>query len=125
MYPNLISESILITDTIELLQSFGGSATAVEVVDYVMKIRQPAPHLAKMLISDLVKSDPRLQLNNEIVELIQLHHESCKLLETNFVVFDLETTGAKCPPCQITEIGAYRIEKGKIAEHWDSALIDP
>ena len=123
-YPNLISESILINDTIELLQSFGGSATAVQVVDYVMKIRQPAPHLAKMLISDLVQSDPRLQLNNEIVELIQLHHESCKLFETDFVVFDLETTGAKCPPCRITEIGAYRVEKGKITGEFQT-LVNP
>jgi DNA polymerase III epsilon subunit family exonuclease len=115
-YPNLISESILINETIELLQSFGGSASAVEVVDYVMKISKPPAHLAD--------SDPRLQLNDEIVELISLNYESRNLLETDFVVFDLETSGAKCPPCRITEIGAYRIEKGKIVGEFQT-LVNP
>ena len=123
-YPNLISESILINDTIELLQSSGGSASAVEVVDYVMKIRQPPPHLAKLLVSDLVNSDPRLSLNDETVEFIALNYESRNLLDTDFVVFDLETTGAKCPPCRITEIGAYRIEKGEIVGEFQT-LVNP
>jgi hypothetical protein len=42
-YPNLISDSLLITETIQLLQSFGGRAPVVKVVDYVMKISAPEP----------------------------------------------------------------------------------
>lgn len=123
-YPNLISESLLITETIQLLQSFGGRATAVEIVNSVMKIRKPEPDLAKMLVLDLVEIDPRLQLVEETVELIALDHDARKLLETDFVVFDLETTGAKCPPCRVTEIGAYRIENGKIVSEFQT-LINP
>ena len=123
-YPNLISESILISETIQLLQSVGGRASAVKVVDYVMKIRQPEPELAKLLVSDLIEIDPRLQLNEDYVELIQENLELRMLAETDFVVFDLETTGAKTPPCRITEIGAYRVRNGKITGEFHT-LINP
>jgi len=123
-YPNLISESILISETIQLLQSVGGRASAVKVVDYVMKIRQPEPELAKLLVSDLIEIDPRLQLNEDYVELIQENLELRMLAETDFVVFDLETTGAKTPPCRITEIGAYRVRHGKITGEFHT-LINP
>lgn len=123
-YPNLISDSLLIGETIQLLQSLGGRATAVKVVDYVMKIRKPAPDFAKMLVSDLVESDPRLSLNDDIVELKSFDHDSRNLFETDYVVFDLETTGAKAPPCRITEIGAFRVKGGKITEEFQT-LVNP
>ncbi len=123
-YPNLISDSLLISETIQLLQSFGGRASAVKVVDYVMKIRQPAPDLAKLLVSDLVETDPRLFLNEDTLELIETDFERREFAETDFVVFDLETTGAKTPPCRITEIGAYRVKNGKIVEEFQT-LVNP
>ena len=123
-FSNLISESLLITETIQLLQSFGGRAPAVEVVDYVMKIEQPEPGLAKLLVSDLIEIDPRIQLIEDTVELIEINFERRKLAETDFVVFDLETTGAKTPPCRITEIGAYRIKNGAITDEFQT-LINP
>ncbi|HEX8636624.1 MAG TPA: hypothetical protein VF692_01075, partial [Pyrinomonadaceae bacterium] len=92
-YPNLISESLLVSETIELLQSYGGRASAVKVVDYVMKIRSPEPDIAKLLVSDLIETDPRLFLNEDTVELIEQNLERRILSETDFVVFDLETTG--------------------------------
>ncbi|MBX7170328.1 MAG: 3'-5' exoribonuclease [Pyrinomonadaceae bacterium] len=124
VYPNLISESILITETIELLQSFGGRASAVKVVDNVMQIRKPEPNLAKKLVLDLVNSDPRLTLNEDVVEFVPLNHESRNLAETDYVVFDLETTGAKCPPCRVTEIGAFRVQNGKIVDKFHT-LVNP
>ncbi len=123
-FSNLISDSLLINETIRLLQNFGGRATAVEVVDSVMNIRRPEPGFAKSLVLDLVKNDPRLSINDEFVELTLLDNESRNLFETDFVVFDLETTGAKCPPCRVTEIGAYRVEKGKITNQFHT-LVNP
>ncbi len=61
------------------------------VVDYVMKISAPDADLARMLVSDLVETDPRLQLNEDTVELIERNSERLSLAETEFVVFDLET----------------------------------
>ncbi|MGI8468792.1 MAG: 3'-5' exonuclease [Pyrinomonadaceae bacterium] len=115
---------MLINETIRLLQSFGGRASVLEIVDSVMRISNPEAELARMLVSDLVENDPRLRLNDEIVELVALQHDSQKLFETDFVVFDLETTGAKCPPCRVTEIGAYRIERGEIVAEFQT-LVNP
>lgn len=123
-YPNLISDSLLINETISLLQLSGGRASVLEIVDRVMRIRKPEINLAKLLVSDLVETDPRLHLNDETVEFIPFETDSRKLFETDFVVFDLETTGAKCPPCRITEIGAYRISRGEIVAEFQT-LINP
>ena len=123
-YPNLISDSLLISETIRLLQSVGGRASAVKVVDYVMKIRQPEPDLAKLLVADLVESDPRLHLDEDTLELIESDFESRAFAETDFVVFDLETTGAKTPPCRVTEIGAYRVAGGRVVEEFQT-LVNP
>jgi DNA polymerase III epsilon subunit family exonuclease len=123
-YPNLISDSLLISETIQLLELSGGRASAVDVVDYVMKIQNPAPLLAKLLVSDLVEIDSRLRLVEDTVELRTEDFDSRNLSETDFVVFDLETTGAKTPPCRITEIGAYRIKNGKIEEKFET-LVNP
>jgi DNA polymerase-3 subunit alpha (Gram-positive type) len=123
-YPNLISDSLLINETIQLLQSFGGSVSAVKVVDYVMKIRKPSPDLAKLLVSDLAESDPRLRLNEDKLELVAIDRGNFNLTETDFVVFDLETTGAKCPPCRITEIGAFRVKHNEIVDRFHT-LVNP
>jgi DNA polymerase III epsilon subunit family exonuclease len=123
-YPNLISESLLITETIALLRAFGGRASAVRVVDRVMNIRRPEPNLAKMLVSDLIERDPRLRLSEDFVELVSDGFDARSLAETDFVVFDLETTGAAVPPCRITEIGAYRVKNGVVAEEFHS-LVNP
>jgi DNA polymerase III epsilon subunit family exonuclease len=123
-YPNLISESLLITETIALLRAFGGRASAVRVVDRVMNIRRPEPNLAKMLVSDLIDRDPRLRLSEDFVELVNDGFDARSLAETDFVVFDLETTGAAVPPCRITEIGAYRVKNGVVAEEFHS-LVNP
>lgn len=107
-----------------MLRSFGGKASAVSVVDFVMKIRKPDPRLARSLVADLIERDPRLTLNIDTVELADGDFEGRELAATEFVVFDLETTGAKAPPCRITEIGAYRVKNGQVAEKFET-LVNP
>jgi DNA polymerase-3 subunit alpha (Gram-positive type) len=121
---NLISDSLLINETIAMLRMFGGRATAVKIVDYVMNIRKPDPSIARLLVQDLCDRDPRLQLVEDTIELVQNSVEARRLLETDFVVFDLETTGAKAPPCRITEIGAFRVSRGTITEKFHT-LVNP
>jgi len=123
-YPNLISDSLLVSETIQLLQSHGGRAPAVRIVDRVMRISAPDAELARLLISDLVATDPRLQLTEDTVELVDLAGRKRNLADTEFVVFDLETTGAKTPPCRITEIGAYRVKGSKIVDEFHT-LVNP
>jgi DNA polymerase-3 subunit alpha (Gram-positive type) len=89
-----------------------------------MKINEPPADFAKLLVSDLVETDPRLQLNEDTLELIACNHDARPLFDTDYVVFDLETTGAKTPPCRITEIGAYKVSKGKIIGEFET-LVNP
>lgn len=123
-YPNLISESLLINETVALLRSFGGKASAVSVVDFVMKIRKPDRNLARLLAADMISGDPRLRIDGDMVELRDDEFEGRELMATEFVVFDLETTGAKAPPCRITEIGAYRVKDGAVKEEFQT-LVNP
>jgi DNA polymerase-3 subunit alpha (Gram-positive type) len=123
-HPNLISDSLLINETVALLRSFNGRASAVSIVDFVMKIRRPDPQLAKLLVSDLIARDPRLALSGDTVELVADPFDERELQETGFVVFDLETTGAKAGPCRITEIGAYRVKNGLVSEKFET-LVNP
>ncbi len=123
-YRNLISDSLLINETIALLRSFNGKASAGSIVDFVMKIRKPEPRLARLLVADLIERDPRLKLNGDTVELAVDDFNKREFAGTDFVVFDLETTGAKAPPCRITEIGAYRVRNGEVAECFET-LVNP
>jgi DNA polymerase III epsilon subunit family exonuclease len=123
-HPNLVSESLLVNTTVDFLISIGGTASAVAVVDYVMSIRNANPPLARLLVSDLVARDARLVLNGDDVALVETDHDALQLAEAGFVVFDLETTGAKTPPCRVTEIGAYRVLKGEIVEEFHT-LVNP
>ncbi|MGH9946744.1 MAG: 3'-5' exonuclease [Pyrinomonadaceae bacterium] len=121
-FPNLVSESVLVSDAIRYLQAVGGSASAVRIVDRVMKIRRPEPSLARLLVADLVEQDSRLSIYDDLVELADNRHDHLELEHADFVVFDVETTGAKAPPCRITEIGAYRVRNGKITEEFQTLL---
>jgi DNA polymerase-3 subunit alpha (Gram-positive type) len=123
-HPNLVSDSRLINDAIALLRSFGGQASAVSVVDFVMKIRRPDPGVAKMLVADLIERDPRLRLNDDTVELTPDAYDERDIEGTDFVVFDVETTGSKVPPGRMIEIGAYRVRKGRVAEEF-IRLVNP
>lgn len=123
-YPNLVSDSLLVNSTIDFLISVGGSASAVNVVDHVMRIRNPHPDFARVLIADVIDRDPRLELCDDHVSLTEPDHDARCLEETGFVVFDLETTGAKAPPCRVIEIGAYLVKGGRIAGEFRS-LVNP
>ena len=122
--PNLVSDSLLVNETIAMLRMFGGRSTASKIVDYVMNIRKPEPSIARLLVQDLCDRDPRLRLVDDMIELVQNEIDARRLLETDFVVFDLETTGAKAPPCRITEIGAFRVDRGVITEKFHT-LVNP
>lgn len=123
-YPNLICDKELVDDTIQLLQASGGEVDVVTVVDVVMRMRSAPLDMAKILVAELVGRDPRFELVDSSLRLIEDTRSNPKLNEATFVVFDLETTGAKAPPCRITEIGAFKVEGGAITEKFHT-LVNP
>ena len=122
---NLVSDSPLVQEAIDLLRVCGGRAPAADIADIVLKLPDLEAELAALLVSDLIKDDRRLKLGaDSIIELDCEDVEARVLHESDFVVVDLETTGAKTPPCRVTEIGAYRVSRGRIVAEFQT-LVNP
>ncbi len=124
-YPNLVSDSNLVQETIELLRVCGGRANASQIVDAVFKVSHIDEELAGLMVGDLVKDDRRFKIiDGKTIELQAHGCESLLLDELEFVVVDIEATGAKMPPNRIIELGAYRIRGGKIVDNF-LTLVNP
>ncbi|HYE12812.1 MAG TPA: exonuclease domain-containing protein, partial [Pyrinomonadaceae bacterium] len=78
------------------------------------------------LVSEIVRDDWRLRVVEETdeVELLCGDDGALPLAGTDFVVFDLETTGPKTPPCRIMELGACRVSRGRIVAEFKT-LVNP
>jgi len=123
-YSNLVSDSTLVQDTIDLLTCSGGRAAASEIVDAVFKLSHIDDELAGLLVADLIRNDRRFKIiENNTVELQQDDSQSL-LKDLDFVVVDVEATGAKTPPNRLIELGAYRIRGGRIVDKFLS-LVNP
>ena len=124
-YPNLVSDSTLVQDTIDLLTDAGGRAPASEIVDAVFKLSHIDDELAGLLVADLIRNDRRFKIiDNNTVELQQDNWDTRLLRDLDFVVVDVEATGAKTPPNRLIELGAYRIRGGKIVDKF-LQLVNP
>lgn len=124
-YPNLVPTSELAQETVELARRFGGRVPALVVTDQVLQIRCLDAKSATALVQDLIADDPRLRITGEgEVELIALAPIDALLEADDFVVVDVETTGARTPHCRITEIGAYRIKGSSIVAEFHR-LVNP
>lgn len=125
MRRNLVSDSALVQETVDMLRVCGGCAPAIDIADIVLKLSDLDAELAALVVADLVKDDHRLSLREDlVVELVCEDPEARPLHETDFVVVDVETTGAKTPPSRIMEVGAYRVQKGRIVAEFHS-LVNP
>jgi DNA polymerase III epsilon subunit family exonuclease len=124
-YSNLVSDSTLVQDTIDLLTCSGGRAAASEIVDAVFKLSHIDDELAGLLVADLIRNDRRFKIvENNTVELLEDDSHLRLLKELDFVVVDVEATGAKTPPNRLIELGAYRIRGGKIVDKF-ATLVNP
>lgn len=122
---NLVSDSPLVQETVEILRVCGGRAPAVDIADIVLKLSDLEAEMATQIVADLIKDDHRLCVrDSSIVELLCEDAEARLLQEADFVIVDVETTGAKTPPCRITEIGAYRVSQGRIVAEFET-LVNP
>ena len=121
---NLISDSALIRETLELLTKHGGRATFTEILDVVFRLSHADERLASSLVGDLIRDDPRFSTEAGQLSLIDDPNEHRPLSEIEFVVLDVEAIGARGVPARIIEIGAYRVRSGKIVDEFQS-LVDP
>jgi DNA polymerase III epsilon subunit family exonuclease len=120
------ADSQLVEETIRLLHSNGGRVPATEICAYVLDLPDLEPGVAASLVAGLIGEDWRLRVldGGEEVEVLCEDDECRALSETDFVVFDIETTGPKMPPSRVMEIGAARVRDGRIVAEFQT-LVNP
>jgi len=124
-FRNLISDSPLVEETIEMLRLNGGRSPVNVIADIVLQLPDLDPMTAAPIISELIKDDWRMRIIDDYEVELVCQDAECKLLDdTDFVVVDVETTGPKVPHSRITEIGAYRISRGRIVAEFQT-LVNP
>lgn len=123
-FRNLVPDSELLQEAVQLLHSSGGRAPAVHVAESVLQLPGLEPPEAVMLLTELIRDDWRLRISDisHELELAHFDDESRHIDETDFIVFDVETTGPKAPPARIVEIGACRVSRGKIVAEFQTLL---
>ena len=120
---NLVSDSTLIDETLELIRAQGGRASFQAVAESIFLLSNIDRELAASMIGELVKNDPRF-----ILEMDQLaaaeDSNSALLKDLEFVVVDVEATHERRTPARIIEIGAYRVRGDEILDSYET-LINP
>jgi DNA polymerase III epsilon subunit family exonuclease len=125
-FRNLVPDSALVEETIRLLHSSGGRAPATEVCANILELPDLDGTAAASLVLELIGEDWRLRVSEDGAEVeVLCEDDECRALaETDFVVFDIETTGPKMPPSRIMEIGAARVHAGRIVAEFQT-LVNP
>lgn len=122
---NLVTDSAEVEAAVAWLRLAGGRARVERVAEAVFQIPDPDPLTASHLVSECLKGDWRVALGEGgEVELRCDDPEARPLAETEFVVFDVETTGSKRPPCRVVEIGLCRVRAGRIVAELET-LVNP
>lgn len=121
---NLISDSALVQDTFDLLSASGGRAAFTEIADAVLRLSHVGEDLAALLVSDLIRNDPRFRIEAAHLATVDDDTQLRPLNEIDFVVLDVEAIVARAQPARIIELGAYRVHRGQIIDDFQT-LINP
>lgn len=107
------------------LVSAGGPASPVYLCRQALAISSVGDKLAERLVGALLGDDPRFRrLDDGRWALAPDESPAGDLLDTSYVVVDVETTGFAPPSDRVIEIGMVRVEGGRLAESYET-LIDP
>jgi DNA polymerase III epsilon subunit family exonuclease len=99
-----------------------GSLSAVDAARSLFATSAISEGLAQSLLADVTAGDSRVLCTGAVVSLTR--GSDPLLEETEFVVFDLETTGLSAERCRICEIGAVRVQALEVVDTFDS-LVNP
>src|SRR5687768_11642689 len=120
---NLVSDSTLIDETLELVRAQGGRTSFLAVAESIFLLTNIDRELAASMVSQLLENDPRFVLEADHLAAAE-DSNSALLRDLEFVVVDVEATHERRTPARIIEIGAYRVRGGEILDKFET-LINP
>jgi len=121
---NLVSDSLLIQETLELARANGGRVGVNLITDRVFRLANIDASLSALLVSDLLANDPRFRVTNDRVDVVNDDAELRSLNETEFVVLDIEAMTIAAHTPRIIDLAAYRVRAGTILDDFQT-LINP
>ncbi len=121
---NLVSDSLLIQETLELARANGGRVGVNLITDRVFRLANVDASLSALLVSDLLANDPRFRVTDDRVEVLNDDAELRLLNETEFVVLDIEAMTIAAHTPRIIDLAAYRVRAGTILDDFQT-LINP
>ena len=108
-----------------LLARRGRPLEVGHVASQLLRLRGCPERLQRRLVAQIVEGDARLAwLGRDLVGLAPSTWSRAELATTTFCVVDLETTGGSPGYSKVTEIGAVRVEGGRVSERF-ATLVDP
>ena len=112
-------------DLAALLEQAGEPLDYREVWPHLFPVTNCQPELMRALVNDIVSNDERFVWESSVhIGLAAWQGQRHDLADVAFTVVDLETTGSTPGFAKITEIGAVRIERGRVVDVF-SQLVDP
>jgi DNA polymerase III epsilon subunit family exonuclease len=121
---NLISDSSLVQETFDLLREREGRSTFSQVADSILRLSNATEDLAAALVTDLIQNDPRFNVEENYLTIIEHDNEHQSLNEIDFVVLDVEAITGRARSTRMIEIGACRVARGEIGDEFES-LVNP
>jgi len=121
---NLISDSALVQEVLDLLHGNGGRMMFPEIVDRIFRLADADEYVAASLVGDLIGEDPRFEIDAQYLVASKLETDGLPLTDIEFVVFDIEATSERSQLPRIIELGAYRVRANQIGESFQT-LVNP
>ncbi|MFC1729287.1 PolC-type DNA polymerase III [candidate division KSB1 bacterium] len=121
----LQDSGILDKKIFEIIASQNDSVPVETVAERLLQIRSGPAGILRSVISGFVRHDERVLFTAENeLRLTDTGRRFRELLNSTFVVVDIETTGTRTYKDKITEIAAYKVSGGAIVESFES-LVNP
>ena len=111
-------------ETFDFVLESGGRATFTEITDSIFHVANATEDLAAKLVRDLIQNDPRFLSSDTHLTIKPDEIDAQSLRDIEFVVVDVEASAGRSMPTRIIEIGACRLARGEIIDHFET-LVNP
>ena len=109
---------------VELVEARRGPIPASDAAQALFALASAPTAIARSLLEEVVAGDARLVWRGASVGLADAPGAATSLESASFVVFDLETTGLSPARSRIVEIGAQKVGRLALGEHFET-LVNP